>query len=400
MSLSLNKSTPIFFIGCFLAMTIPYIFNMGDSYIFKQDYYAKRIMTLLSFPFFGWIIYTLLIQKKIRININLVLYLIVYCIVLLISFFKGNRIVLIITDAFIALLPVFFYLLIFNTNVSTNSYKNYFKLYLFVASILVVFGIKLQFSYFSLISVVYILFFVKWKPQNFILFALIPIIAYKSLIGKSSFLMLVFIIGYLFIFDSKNINLKKKIYLLLIPSVLLTITSIVFWDKIQETGAYRNFIYFLRNANFSNFTFKDHSTGHRLYEAKVVLDNFNINNFVYKLFGNGFGSTIDLSGTSDATIAASNANVHEVRHIHIGFFAILSRYGLVGILIYLSFIINMVRVSFKTLKKKNNPSITLGALYILIIIFDSFISFPHMMSNFLFWFLCAVILYENKFRTT
>lgn len=396
MFLKINKSVHFFIIICFFAMVIPYAFNLGGGNTFVLDYYAKRIMTLLSFPFFILILYNVLNKDKTKINAKIVLYLFFYVTILLLSFIKGNRILLIITDAFIALLPVFFYLLLFNTGATTDGYKKNFKIYLIISTVLVLLGVKLQFSYFTLIAIVYILFFLKWKLNNILLYVLLPIIVYKSLIGKSSFLMLFFIFGYILIFDSNILSKNKKMYFLTIPSLLIATLAIIFWEQIQETGAFRNFVYFLKNANFSKLTFKDLSTGQRLYEAQIVLENFNNNNFIYKLLGNGFGSTIDLSGTLDNAVLSSNANTEEVRNIHVGFFAVLSRYGIIGILIYLSFIVRMLQVCFKTLRKKRHYSITLGCLYVLVIIFDSFISFSHMMSNFLFWFTCAIILYENK----
>ncbi|MEB3347743.1 hypothetical protein U6A24_19860 [Aquimarina gracilis] len=203
-------------------------------------------------------------------------------------------------------------------------------------------------------------------------------------------------VSYFFIFDSVNVSRKKKIYLLLIPSVLITIGIVIFWDKIQATGSYRNFTYFLKNTDFSKLKFTDHSTSHRLYEGEVILSNFRESNFFEKLFGNGFGSTIDLSGTVDKTIAGANTDIHNVRNIHMGFFAVLSRYGLLGLVIYITFIFRMFFVCWKTLKKPNHYSIILGSLYVLILLFDSLISFPHMMSNFLFWFIAFMILLEYK----
>ena len=208
--------------------------------------------------------------------------------------------------------------------------------------------------------------------------------------------MLTFIIAYFFIFETKTISRRKKLYLLLIPSVLLTFVVIIFWSKIQETGSYQNMVYFLRHADFANFTFEDKSTSHRLYEAKIIISNFNNSNFFIKFFGNGFGSTIDLSGTLDPTIAASNADTSNVRNIHMGFFAVLSRYGILGCLMYVGFIFRMLFVCYKVLKKGPHYSVTLGCLYILILLFDSLISFPHMMSNFLFWYITYIVFLEYK----
>mgnify|MGYP006427669329 FL=1 len=396
MILNLNKTVIFFFSICFISMAVPYFFDLGEGSVFKNDFYAKRIMTITSFPFFVWISYLVFRKNKLSFNIYIVVFLLVYLVILLTSFIKGNKLSLIIIDAFIALLPVFFYLLVFKTSLTIDSYKKCFLWLISLSSLLVLFNIKLQFSYFTLISLSFLLFFVKWEFKNILLFILIPVLAYKSLIGKSALLMLTFIIAYFFIFETKTISRRKKLYLLLIPSVLLTFVVIIFWSKIQETGSYQNMVYFLRHADFTNFSFEDKSTSHRLYEAKIIMSNFNNSNFFIKFFGNGFGSTIDLSGTLDATIAASNADTSNVRNIHMGFFAVLSRYGILGCLMYVGFIFRMLFVCYKVLKKGPHYSLTLGCLYILILLFDSLISFPHMMSNFLFWYITYIVFLEYK----
>jgi hypothetical protein len=396
MILNLNKTVIFFFSICFISMAVPYIFDLGEGNVFKNDFYAKRIMTISSFPFFVWISYLVFRKNKTSFNIYITVYLLVYIFILLTSFIKGNKLSLIIIDAFIALLPVFFYFLVFKTSLTIDSYKKCFLWLISLSSLLVLFNIKLQFAYFTLISLSFLLFFVKWELKNILLFILIPILAYKSLIGKSALLMLTFIIAYFFIFETKTISRRKKVYLLLIPSVLLTFVVIIFWSKIQETGSYQNMVYFLRHADFANFTFEDKSTGHRLYEAKIIMGNFNNSNFFIKFFGNGFGSTIDLSGTLDGTIAAANSDISNVRNIHMGFFAVLNRYGILGCLMYVGFIFRMLFVCYKVLKKGSHYSVTLGCLYILILLFDSLISFPHMMSNFLFWYITYIVFLEYK----
>lgn len=392
MSLSLNKGIPVFFVICFLAMAVPYFTGLGDNLVFKQDYYAKRIMTIMSFPFFGWVAYILLKKKHLAVHRSIIIYGLIYAIVFIISIINGNKPSLIVTDAFIALLPIFFYMMVFYTNVNLESYTKNFRLFIFLSIVLVLLGIKLQFSYFTLVGIAFILFYVKWKPQNIILFALLPFLTYKSLIGKSAFLLLVFIVGYLF-YSSKTISFKKKMYLLLIPAVVFVVVGITYWDEIKGTGTYKNFVYFLRHADFENLSFKDNSTSHRLYEASIVQENFNNGNIITKVFGRGFGSTIDLSNTNDLSVIRSNADPENVRNIHIGFFAVLSRYGILGVVIYIGFVLNMIRICFSTLKRENHYSITLGCLYVVILLVDSFISFPHMMSNFLFWFTVSIILY-------
>ena len=156
-----------------------------------------------------------------------------------------------------------------------------------------------------------------------------------------------------------------------------------------------NTVYFFRHANFKTFNFTDMSTGQRIYEASCVLKQFSDSNLYINLFGNGFGATIDLSGTNDVAVAGSNSDLTKVRHIHIGIFAVLHRFGILGLLLYLTFIFKLIKSCKNVLINSNNYAPTLGALYVVVIIFDSFISFPHMMSNFMFWIITFIIFLES-----
>ena len=120
MILSLNKTVILFFSICLISMAVPYFFDLGEGSVFKNDFYAKRIMTISSFPFFVWISYLVFRKNKLSFNIYITFYLLLYIVILLTSFIKGNKLSLIIIDAFIALLPVFFYFLIFKTSLTID----------------------------------------------------------------------------------------------------------------------------------------------------------------------------------------------------------------------------------------------------------------------------------------
>lgn len=377
-------------------MVIPYVLNLGGDNVFLKDFFAKRLMLLFSSFFFVYLLIHICRQKRITLSKNIIVYSSVYLFILCKSFLNGNSFGLIITDAFIMSLPLFFYILIFKTSFDTISFKKNFLLYILFACSLVIFGVKLQFSYFSFLGIAYIIFLTKFNFKSFLLVLLLPILTINSLIGKSSLIMLVVIMIYFFLFDKNLVSKRKKLFLVLIPSFLIIFGLVVFWDIVKETGAYRNTTYFLTHTDFANLNFKDHSTGHRLFEAKRVLEEFSHSNWITKLFGNGFGSTIDLSGTMDSTIAKSNDNIAKVRHIHMGLFAVLFRYGIIGVILYVLFFKKMLIASISVLKHAKHFSLVLGALYLILIVFDSLISFPHMMSNFMFWFIAYIIMRENE----
>lgn len=396
MLLRIDKIALSFIVICLISMALPYILGLGGENVFIKDFYAKRIMSLFGLPFFALIVFVVLRNGNLRINRKILFYIFVYSVILIHSLILGNRTSLIGTDAFIATLPIVFYLCVNKTGFKIDGFLEGFNYLLIAAAILVIMGVKLQFSYFSLISVVYLIFLLRWNKIEILLLLALPLILVESLIGKSALIMLFFLVAYFFILDRNLVSFQKKVYLLLIPSLAFFLLLIIFWEQIQTTGSYRNFVYFLSNTDFSSLSFKDQSTGHRLFEAQRVLEEYGDADFWKRLFGHGFGATIDLSETPDATIAKANENIAEVRHIHIGIFAVLYRYGIVGVGIYMFFIFSMARACFRVLKRTNSKALALSALYVLILLFDSLISFPHMMSNFLFWLLAFVVLKKAK----
>ena len=235
MLLKLNKLVLLFIVICFVSSIIPSLMNLGEGSLFIEDYYAKRIMTIASMPFFFLIIFLSIKNKTTTINRNIIVYLFFFGLIIINSFLFTNSLKLIFLDGFIAFLPVFFYLLVNKSGFKTDDYFKNFGIILILACGIVVLGFKLQFSYFSLLGIVYILFLTKssFKDVLFILFT--PILVVNSLIGKSSLILMGFMILYFFIFEKKLISKQKKIYLFLIPSALIIIGTIFFWDTIKST---------------------------------------------------------------------------------------------------------------------------------------------------------------------
>ena len=149
MLLKINKLVLFFIIICFISMMIPRVFGIAAGNIFLQDFYAKRIMTVASLPFFLLIIFLSVKNKVTKINRFIILYVIFFIIILINSFIFRNSLKLILLDAFIAMLPIFFYLLVNKSGFKVDDYLKYFGLFLTIACVMVILGFKLQFSYFS-----------------------------------------------------------------------------------------------------------------------------------------------------------------------------------------------------------------------------------------------------------
>ena len=96
----------------------------------------------------------------------------------------------------------------------------------------------------------------------------------------------------------------------------------------------------------------------------------------------------------DNTVLKANVDPTKIHHIHMGFFAVLYRYGYIGVLMYLMLTIYIIKNGFSVFKNSNELYMKISALYLFIIIFDSHISFPHMMSNYFFWFTFSLFTKE------
>lgn len=386
----------VFFSLCLAAMVVPYLFDLGNGNVFINDFYAKRIMTVVFLPFYLYVFVSSFLNKNHLITKDLIYYLLALVVLVLISILNSNRLAFLITDLFIITLPLCFYLLVFKMDFQIKSFVSFFPILLLLACLITCFDIKLQFSYFSLLIVGYVVFITKKNFVTLFLMAIFPFVLFNSLIGKSSLLLLMIIIFYFVFFDKNLVSLSKKLFLFTVPLIIIALAVLLLWDQIKLTGAYVNTMYFLSNANFFELEFKDHSTSNRIFEALKVSEGFYNSSIINKFFGNGFGSTIDLSETIDATIGKANADIENSRIIHLGFFNVLHKYGLFGLAAYF-LIIRKVYISSKVIFKHSlNSTLVLCALYLVIIVFDSFITFSHMMSNFMFWLIFFIVIREAK----
>ena len=386
----------IFLNFCFLAMVLPYFFDLGEGNIFINDFYAKRIMTVVFLPFYLYVFISSLFNNKNILSKNLIYYLIALVILLIISILNNNRLSFVITDLFIMSLPICFFFLVFKMDLQVKSFLRFFPFLLLISCLITCFGIKLQFSYFSLLIVGYVLFITPKNFMTLILLLIFPIVLLNTLIGKSSLILLMIIISYFIFLDRNLVSLKKKVFLFTIPFSIIALITFMFWNQIKLSGAYVNTMYFISNTNFLELDFRDHSTSNRIFEAFEVIKEFKSSSIIYKIFGNGFGASIDLSETIDATISKTNSDIKNSRIIHLGIFNVLHKFGLLGLGVYF-FLLRQIYISSRYIFKYSfNPILVLCALYLIIIAFDSLITFSHMMSNFIFWLIFFIVMKESK----
>lgn len=387
----------VFVLSCG-AMFLPTIIGYGGSNVFLKDFLAKRLMTIFALPFF-LVIFSYLFSKTLKapksINWFIYLYFFIWLGYLGYSVLSGNSLGYVFVDAFVCLLPILFIVPIRSFEFKFS--EKFFYLLIGLTLLLTAFNIKLQFSYFNLIGVVVIIFVLKFGWKTLPVFLLLPLVLKNALLGKSAVIMLLILLMVFFAKKYEFIpnNRKKRIlYLALFATIFASPFVLKF---LTNNDAYYHFLYFIKNTNFVEFKFNDNSTGQRIYEAQRVLENFGNQNFIMKFIGEGYGAVLDFSNTPDRTIVKTNSDITRVHHIHIGLFAVLFRYGILGTLIFLGFVISIGKRAILIIKDSQNLVAVLCSLYVLILLFDSFVSFPHMMSNFLFWYCVGIVfLYTDK----
>lgn len=380
-----------------IASIIPYMLNLGGENIFIKDFYAKRILAISTLPIIFYMMIVVL-KNFIILDKKTYVYLFIWVFYLIYSLLYENNIKYLFIDAFVTLLPLIFisYINLIDLRTNESVLNKFFTFILFFSMLIVSFGIKLQYSYLTLIGIMFLLFYKRISFRNSVFILLLPIIIFQTLIGKNALLMFIFLIFIIFIFEKYFFSFQKKLYAIIAVIFISIFGYILFQEKIQTNHTYRNFVYFLQNTDFSTLEFNDASTGNRIFEAKTVLDDFTKRDLIEQIYGYGFGATIDLSETMDATVINANSDPSKVHHIHIGLFAVLYRYGYLGVFMYLLLTFFIFTKGISLFKKSNKLHIKLAVLYLIIITYDSYVSFPHMMSNYFYWFSLALILRESQ----
>lgn len=375
-----------------LASIVPYLLGLGGDNIFIKDFYAKRIMAVSTIPLIAFLL-IIFLYDGIKIKRSVLIYILVWIFYTIYSITLCNNLKYLSTDAYVAFLPIFFMLAVGYLN-NTKTLNHFFVFILLISTVIVSLGIKLQYSYLSIVGIIFILFFMKINYKTIIFILLLPIVLFQSLIGKSAALMFLFLVGIVLLLENKFLNFKT-LFIFLILIFFIGIGSLVFGNQyLIKNHSYQHFVYFISHADFDTFEFNDASTGNRLFEAIEVLSDFKKRTFSEQFYGKGFGSTIDLSNTMDNTVLKANVDPTKIHHIHMGFFAVLYRYGYIGVLMYLMLTIYIIKNGFSVFKNSNELYMKISALYLFIIIFDSHISFPHMMSNYFFWFTFSLFTKE------
>lgn len=125
----------------------------------------------------------------------------------------------------------------------------------------------------------------------------------------------------------------------------------------------------------------------RGYEVHMILEQFKVDNVMTRIFGHGFGSYI----YSEIPITVINKvngevlyeKINEIPLFHNGYFGALFKCGIVGVLVYIAFLIMLYIFSFKYIKNKKDLFLNLAlityivlATYVVMGLFHSEVWFP------------------------
>ena len=98
----------------------------------------------------------------------------------------------------------------------------------------------------------------------------------------------------------------------------------------------------------------------------IIIEKYNTSNLFEKIFGNGFGSFINSkrSIVDDAYLSGSGSNefINEIPIFHNGYFGALFKCGIVGVILYISFLVMLYIYSFIYIKNKKDLFLNLALI--------------------------------------
>lgn len=93
----------------------------------------------------------------------------------------------------------------------------------------------------------------------------------------------------------------------------------------------------------------------RLFEVDFVNNKYLSGSIGEKLFGFGAGAEIDISNSTDSSVTSTQISDSDSAHnIHIIYSAVLYRYGLIGVMIYVSLMIYIILMLYTFKSRKNS----------------------------------------------
>jgi len=358
-SFRLNKTALLLWFITISHSLIVVAFQLSGVFRFTAAGYANRIWALLVIIFFLQEVSHVLLKPKWPFISILLL--------ILLGIVNGNQFTHITADFMLLFLPLIFFTYgkkIFSQDDKNiqRIFKNYLVLNIFSVFIIVIparaFGLFVQPDYlFISAALIVIIFnsklihmFSAIVGQIFIgaLFAttktyLIQLVAaivlalpLRQILRILMIILVIIIIG----------NLVQKYNIISQIDSLNKMKLLVNKTKIMNVTSITDF------SGTSSFNYVDISTAQRIFELSRTSEYIQ-ENFAKSIIGMGLGGSIDISETLDKSVLRShvNANLGEIRVVHLGITYSLLKGGIIGLFLYVCFIIWLFFMSFRLIIK-------------------------------------------------
>lgn len=379
-----------------IGMVCALVYFSFEPNVFIQDFYSKRLMTV-SIVLYAVVSFFLLLVIGVKLKFVHSISVILVLLAMQLVNSGGNNSGFIFTDLTICLIALFCFFA--GINYSSLSFDRDLKLTFLIFLLPMFLGLKLQFSYFSLVAVL-VAFLIYYK--KILLWLFIPVffvIFYYSLVGKSSVIGLFLIFLFLYVTSKHKLFIFLIFVIVFIPFSWAIFTSLPL-EVIEESEAYKHFVYFFRELGNGRI---DHSTGNRIFELAAVLDQITFSSIKGFIFGDGLGASVDLSQTPDVTVLNVHENPANVRVVHLGVSYVLMRFGVLGLLLYGAFLIKSFNLAVTTRKMLVSNSVAsmsllFSSVYVVFILWDSLVSAGHLFSNPLFWVCLGYLKRVNSIK--
>ena len=217
-----------------------------------------------------------------------------------------------------------------------------------------------------IVNFIGVISFIYIKKFKFITIPLSLFNLYVSIIAfsRTGIILLaclfVFIIAYYILFS------KHKLYFSIGILVLCAVLIVLYLKTSYIKDTIERFMNTFDELNF-NKDFTDPLNANyswRGYEVYMILEQFKIDDLINRLFGHGFGSyiysDIPINVLSKVNGEAVYESLNEIPLFHNGYFGSLFKCGILGVVLYVSFIIMLYIYSFKYIKNNAKFKLKVG----------------------------------------
>ncbi|MDF9799718.1 hypothetical protein OKW21_004981 [Catalinimonas alkaloidigena] len=305
---------------------------------------------------------------------------------------RGNPLIFVLSDFFLLCIPVTFYVLAKQKNI-TFFVKQY--LILFELLLIPIILCRFLFSYnfyfdYNVLLVFFLFYIVDQKYYKAIIIFLVLIYVYS--VGKIFFIQLTIILVSFLIFNRKTFLVSIAIFVI---GILILNLQIKLQD-FKSTSEGLNKVYLLINSfdykslHLVNrlseipsyaFYFLDPSTAQRVYEFFLIVQKSSLS-FIQLFFGQGLGGYVSMNNTGDSSVVIAHQGNMEIKVFHLGISYVLCKFGLLGIITSILSCIYILSKAFINNVRAKTYANKFTILYLLVVLvgisftFSNYVKLP------------------------